>query len=122
MTKKYVLKNVKVPELYEKIFEYDRVPKVDFDDTLIKINLPKDFWITCTTFRDGQQARPPYTAEQIVELYKLIHKLGGDKGVIKQCEFFLYSDKDKRAVAECMKLGYKYPQVTGWIRAKKGRF
>lgn len=122
MAKKYMLKNVKVPELYEKIFEYDRVPRVDFDDKVIKINLPKDFWITCTTFRDGQQARPPYTVEQIVELYKLIHKLGGDKGVIRQCEFFLYSDKDKRAVAECMKLGYKYPQVTGWIRAKKEDF
>ncbi|MFQ5951797.1 MAG: histone-lysine N-methyltransferase [Candidatus Omnitrophota bacterium] len=120
--KKYTLKNVETPELYEEIFRYDKVPKIVFDDETAKLDLPKDFWITCTTFRDGQQARPPYTVEQIVELYKFMHRLGGEKGVIRQCEFFLYSDKDKEAVDECRKLGYKYPEVTGWIRAKKEDF
>lgn len=120
--KKYFLEDVTTPQLYEEIFRYDMVPKVVFDTEEVKPHLPEDFWITCTTFRDGQQARPPYTVEQIVQLYKFMHRLGGEKGVIRQCEFFLYSDKDKKAVEECMKLDYKYPEVTGWIRAKKEDF
>ncbi|MEK7849580.1 MAG: cache domain-containing protein [Candidatus Omnitrophota bacterium] len=122
MEKKYVLANVKEPQLYEEMFRYDMIPKITFDNETAKISPPPDFWITCTTFRDGQQARPPYTAEQIVDLYKLMHKAGGPKGVIRQCEFFLYSDKDKKAVEGCMKLGYQYPEITGWIRAKKEDF
>lgn len=122
MAKTYVLQNVKEPQLYEEMFRYDMIPKISFDDTTVKISLPPDFWITCTTFRDGQQARPPYTVEQIVDLYTLMHKAGGPKGVIRQCEFFLYSDKDKKAVEGCMKLGYQYPEITGWIRAKKEDF
>jgi isopropylmalate/homocitrate/citramalate synthase len=122
MKKKYELVNVKEPQLYAEMFRYDMIPKIVFDDEAVKISPPPDFWITCTTFRDGQQARPPYTVEQIVDLYKLMHKAGGPQGVIRQCEFFLYSDKDKKAVEECMKLGYRYPEVTGWIRAKKEDF
>lgn len=122
MKKTYRLKDVKEPELYEGSFRYDMIPKITFDRASAAFNPPKDFWITCTTFRDGQQARPPYTVEQVVELYKLLHRLGGPNGVIRQCEFFLYSDKDKKAVEECQRLGYRYPEITGWIRAKKEDF
>ena len=96
MRKQYELNNVESPELYEEIFRYDRIPKIVFVTDDVKMNLPRDFWITCTTFRDGQQARPPYTVEQIVHLYQLMHRLGGEKGVIKQCEFFLYSNTSNR--------------------------
>ncbi len=122
MAMKYELQDVSQPELYENIFKYDQVPKIIFDDKSIKPALPKDFWITCTTFRDGQQARPPYTVEQIVELYKYMHRLGGNNGVIRQCEYFLYSDKDKEALDACRDLGYEFPEITGWIRAKKEDF
>lgn len=60
--------------------------------------------------------------EQIVHLYDLLHKLGGPKGIIRQCEFFLYSDRDKQAVYKCLERGYKYPEVTSWIRATKSDF
>ena len=83
---------------------------------------PAEIWITDSTFRDGQQAREPYTVEQIVHLYKLLHKLGGPKGIIRQTEFFLYSKKDKEAVERCLALGYKYPEITSWIRAVKDDF
>jgi len=83
---------------------------------------PDEIFITDTTFRDGQQAREPYTAEQIVQLYRFMHELGGPKGIIRQCEFFLYSDKDRRAVEACRSLGYRYPEITGWIRARKEDF
>ena len=75
-----------------------------------------------TTFRDGQQARAPYTVEQIVQLFTFMHELGGPKGIIRQSEFFLYSKKDKDAVHSCLELGYRYPEVTSWIRANEKDF
>src|SRR5262249_19684308 len=74
-------------------------------------------WITDTTFRDGQQSRAPYTAGQIADLYELLAQLGGPGGIIRQSEFFLYSEKDRRAVELCQEQGLRYPEITGWIRA-----
>ena len=42
--------------------------------------------------------------------------------MIKQAEFFLYTEKDRKAVEECQKLGYEFPEVTSWIRANKKDF
>jgi len=120
--KKYQLQDVEEPNLFRDIFPYSEVPKIIFDHKTVPMDPPEEFWITCTTFRDGQQARPPYTAKQVVDLYEFMHRLGGPKGIIKQCEFFLYSKKDREAVEKCLKKGYKYPEVTGWIRAKKNDF
>lgn len=78
----------------------------------------RDIYMTDTTFRDGQQARPPYTVQQIVDLYGLLSRLSGPQGVIRQSEFFIYSDKDREAVEKCRELGCRYPAVTGWIRAE----
>ncbi len=122
MGKKYLLNDVPAPQLYEEFFRYDMIPRVTFDNQNVEFKPAKDFWITCTTFRDGQQARPPYTVKQIVDLYTLMQRLGGPNGIIRQCEFFLYSDKDKEAVRQCQKLGFRYPEITGWIRAKKEDF
>jgi isopropylmalate/homocitrate/citramalate synthase len=52
----------------------------------------------------------------------MLHKLGGTNGVIRQCEFFLYSEKDKEAVKRCQERSYRYPEITGWIRAVKEDF
>jgi isopropylmalate/homocitrate/citramalate synthase len=84
--------------------------------------MPNDIWITDTTFRDGQQSRQPYTVEQIVHIYDLLHKLSGPKGIIRQSEFFLYSEKDREAVYKCLERGYEFPEVTSWIRASKKDF
>jgi citrate (Re)-synthase len=86
------------------------------------MNRPDKIWITDTTFRDGQQSRPPYETEQIVNLFKFLHSLSGPGGVIRQSEFFLYSDRDKKAVEKCLELGFKFPEITGWIRAVKEDF
>ena len=48
--------------------------------------------------------------------------LGGPKGLIRQSEFFLYSKKDRDAVYKCLERGYKFPEVTSWIRASKQDF
>ena len=81
------------------------------------MNMPKDIWITDTSFRDGQQSVEPYTVEQIVDLYKLMSELGGPYGIIRQTEFFVYSKKDREALAKCQDLGLKFPEITTWIRA-----
>jgi len=118
----FQLRDLKEPNLFRDVFPYDKTPKIPFNYRLNPMNVPEEIWITDTTFRDGQQSRPPYTVEQIVDLYDLIHRLGGKKGIIRQCEFFLYSEKDKEAVRKCMERGYKYPEITGWIRAVKSDF
>ena len=60
--------------------------------------------------------------KQIVDLYKMMHRLGGPKGLIRQSEFFVYTKKDREAVERCMDLGYEFPEITTWIRAKKEDF
>ena len=119
---KYSLQDVDEPNLYREIYPYDEVPKVAFNHRRVPLCMPDDIWITDTTFRDGQQSRAPYTASQIVELYKMIHRLGGPKGIVRQSEFFVYTKKDRDAVYKCMELGYEFPEVTTWIRAKKEDF
>ncbi len=119
---RHQLQDVSEPNLLRDVFPYDAVPKIVFDGVLEEMDPAPEFYITDTTFRDGQQARPPYTVRQIVDLYQLLHRLGGPMGVIRQAEFFLYSDVDREAVEHCLALGYRFPEVTGWIRAVKADF
>ena len=119
---KYTLQDVRDPNLYRELYSYDEIPKVPFNHMRVPMSCPDEIWISDTTFRDGQQARQPYTVEQIVTLYDLLHKLGGPKGIIRQSEFFIYSDKDKQAVRQCQERGYRFPEVTSWIRATKNDF
>lgn len=126
--------DVAEPNLLEDIFSYDRIPRITFegkiyeeiDGYLVEFDpndlQTRDIHITDTTFRDGQQARPPYTVKQVVEIYDMLSKLGGPNGVIRQSEFFLYSPKDQKTVEKCQELGHPYPEITGWIRAQKGDF
>lgn len=116
---RYRLQEVSEPNLQRDIFPYEEVSRIDFDHKLIPISPAKEIFITDTTFRDGQQARPPFAVEQIVDLFDLLNKLGGPNGVIRQSEFFLYSQRDQEAVEKCLEKGYQYPEVTGWIRANK---
>ena len=118
----YHLVDVDKPNVYHNLFPYDQVPKIAFNERIVPHNMPEDIWITDTTFRDGQQSRAPYTTDQIVSIYDYLHKLGGPKGIIRQSEFFLYSKKDRDAVYKCMERGYKFPEVTSWIRASKKDF
>ena len=119
---RFQLQDVGEPNLFRDVFPYEEVCRVEFDHRVELIDPPEEIFITDTTFRDGQQARPPYTAQQIVDLYDMLHRLGGPNGVIRQTEFFLYSDKDKEAVQQCLAKGYRYPEITGWIRANKDDF
>ncbi|WMJ24451.1 2-isopropylmalate synthase [Paludicola sp. MB14-C6] len=119
---KFSLQDREEPNLYRDLFDYDSVPKISFNHRTVPLNMPDNIWITDTTFRDGQQSTSPFTVEQIVHLYKLLHKLGGPNGIIRQSEFFVYTQKDREALKECMELGYEFPEVTSWIRANENDF
>ena len=119
---KYTLQDREAANLYRDMFPYEEVPKCTFNFRLMPANPPEHIWITDTTFRDGQQSRAPYEPGQILELFKLLHRLGGPKGIIRQTEFFLYSERDRKALDMCRELGYEFPEITGWIRAKKEDF
>jgi len=119
---KYSLQDVPDPELYRDFYDYDAVPKVAFNHRRVPMSMPKDIWITDTSLRDGQQSVEPYTVKQIVDLYKLMSKLGGPFGIIRQTEFFVYSKKDREALQKCQELGLRFPEITTWIRASKEDF
>jgi citrate (Re)-synthase len=127
---KLPLQEVTEPNLLEGMFPHCEPPRIEFTEpfterlngqtfTIDPAELKtRDICITDTTFRDGQQARPPYTPEQTVELYDLLARLSGPRGVIRQTEYFLYSKQDREALEGCQARGHRYPEITGWIRAE----
>jgi citrate (Re)-synthase len=101
------------PNLLRGEFPYSRIPPIRFAPDAVHQALPTDIWITDTTFRDGQQARAPYSVDQIVHLYDLLHELGGP--LIRQTEFFAYTPVDREAIVACQQR--PGPEVTTWMRA-----
>ncbi len=134
MERAYPLQNVSEPNLVEDIFPYTLPPLIRFEGQWTEeidgrkvafdpaARVRQDIHLTDTTFRDGQQARPPYTVEQQVKLFEMMSRLSGPNGVIRQTEFFLYTKNDREALDKCRELGRRYPEITGWIRAVKGDF
>ncbi|MEZ4627416.1 MAG: 2-isopropylmalate synthase, partial [Eubacteriales bacterium] len=118
----YDVQDVQEANLFPEIFNFDEVPKVAFNQRLVPMRMPKDVWITDTTFRDGQQSRAPFTPEQIVRLFDMLHELGGPNGLIRQSEFFVYSQQDREALEMCRDRGYRFPEITTWIRATESDF
>ncbi len=119
---KYSLQDIAEPNLQRDIYTEGMVPKVAFNHRRVPMNMPEEIWITDTSLRDGQQSVEPYSVDQIVKIYKLLNKLGGPYGIIRQTEFFIYSQKDRQAIEKCMELDYKFPEITTWIRASKEDF
>lgn len=119
---RYNLQDVKDPVLFRDYFNYEDVPKVAFNHRRVPMNMPGEIWITDTTFRDGQQSVNPYTTDQIVALFRMLSRLGGPYGIIRQTEFFVYSKREREALEKCMELGLRFPEITTWIRANKEDF
>ena len=126
------LQEVESPNLLDDVFPHTMPPRIIFDgkiheeiDGEIRTFDPaalktRDIWISDTTFRDGQQSRPPFTIRQTVDIFDMLSTLSGPNGVIRQSEFFLYNAKDREAVEACLAQGHQFPEVTGWIRADHG--
>ncbi len=114
---RYQLQDIDEPNLYREIYTYTEIPKVPFNHRRVPLGMPAEIWITDTSFRDGMQSQAPYSPKQIVDLYKLLNKLGGPKGIIRATEFFVYSENDRKALHACQELGLEFPEITTWIRA-----
>ena len=71
------------PNYLREVYPYAEVPRLTFDGVEPPMALPRAIWITDTTFRDGQQAREPYSVDQIVRIYDLLGRLDGGTGVIR---------------------------------------
>ncbi len=121
-TYKYSLQDVEDPNLYRDVYPYSEVPRIAFNHRRVPMGMPEDIWITDTSFRDGQQSVEPYSVKQIVDLFGMMSRLGGPYGIIRQTEFFVYSKKDREAVAKCQELGLRFPEITTWIRASREDF
>lgn len=115
----FTLQDPPKAQLYRDMFPYTSIPRTTFDNILMAPQPAPEMHITDTTFRDGQQARPPYTVAQVRRIFEYLYRLGGRTGLISASEFFLYSEKDRRCVETCRALGFQYPQITAWIRAHK---
>ncbi|MDZ7615504.1 MAG: hypothetical protein U1E05_00780, partial [Patescibacteria group bacterium] len=84
--KSHPLVDATEPNLLERTFDYSLPPLLRFDGPVIEVMdgrqvefdpqllLTRDIFVTDTTFRDGQQAQPPYTVEQMVHIYDLLAK------------------------------------------------
>ena len=121
-TYKYSLQDVEDPNLYREIYSYEDIPKVPFNFRKVPMNMPDRIWITDTSFRDGMQSMAPYEPKQIAHIFKLLSRLGGPNGLIRQSEFFVYTKRDREAIEKCMELDLEFPQITTWIRAVKDDF
>ncbi len=119
---KYQVQDVANPNLFPEMFHFDQVPKVAFNYRTVPMRMPEEIWITDTTFRDGQQSRAPFAPSQVLKLYDLLHDLGGPRGIVRQSEFFVYSRQDRQAVELCQQRGYRFPEITTWIRATEKDF
>ncbi len=119
ITDTFPLQDVKQPQLYRDLYPYTQICRTTFDDVVLAPRPAREMHITDTTFRDGQQARPPYTVVQIKKMFEFLYRLGGRTGLISASEFFLYSEKDRRSIEVCRSLGYQFPKITAWIRANK---
>lgn len=107
-----------IKNLYKEVFPYSEVPKTKFNNVLVPMDLQEDVWVTDTTFRDGQQSMASFSVEQISKIFDYMNKIDNGSGIIRQSEFFLYTEKDRKAIQVCQEKGYEFPEITAWIRAK----
>ena len=115
---KYRLQEVDEPNLMRDIFPYTEVARIDFDYKFVLPAPPEQMLLTDTTFRDGQQARPPYTVQQIVDIFDMLHRLcAGLTASSARASFSSIATKTRKRSNRCRERDYTFPEITGWIRA-----
>ncbi len=107
------------PNLLRDIFPYAAPPRIRLGDVPLAPSAARDMFITDSTFREGRQARLPFAPGEAEDLFDRLHRLSGPEGAIRHSEFFLYTDRDRHLMDLCRSKGYRFPAVTGWIRASE---
>jgi 2-phosphinomethylmalic acid synthase len=107
------------PELFPAAFPREGFPRYDW--TAPPPDLPAAAWCTETTHRDGQQGGLPLTVEDGVRIYELICAFTGPSGAVRQAEFFVYRDDDRRMLEAALErhAGGAPVEPTTWIRASR---
>jgi 2-phosphinomethylmalic acid synthase len=105
------------PELFEEAFPRDGFPRYEWTER--PAGLPAAVWTTETTHRDGQQGGLPLTVEQGVRIYELMCAFTGTTGALRQAEFFVYREADRRILESALERWRDGAPVepTTWIRA-----
>ena len=113
-----MVEDTATPEYFPESFPQDAFPRYVWTD---KPALPADVWTTETTHRDGQQGGLPLSTEQSLKIYELICAFTGESGAIRQAEFFVYRDSDRRALEGALERFQSGAptEPTTWIRAKR---
>ena len=88
------LPNPDTPELCDRAFPRDGFPRYEW--TSRPHALPDAVWTTETTHRDGQQGGLPLTVEHGVRIYELMCEFTAGSAALRQAEFFVYRDADRR--------------------------
>jgi 2-phosphinomethylmalic acid synthase len=103
----------------------DSFPREDFPQyvwtSTPPAGLPNDIWTTETTHRDGQQGGLPLSTEQSLRIYDLLCRFTASSGAIRQAEFFVYHESDRRALEGALERfrGGAPIEPTTWIRAAR---
>src|SRR5919205_1636159 len=105
------------PELFETAFPRAGFPAYEWTER--PPDLPAAVWTTETTHRDGQQGGLPLTVEQGIRIFELQCAFTGTSGAIRQAEFFVYRDADRRMLEAALERFADGAPVepTTWIRA-----
>jgi citrate (Re)-synthase len=105
------------PDLFEQAFPRDGFPVYEWTER--PAELPPAVWTTETTHRDGQQGGLPLTVEQGVRIYELQCAFTGTSGALRQAEFFVYREADRRMLEAALERYHDGTPVepTTWIRA-----
>ncbi len=105
------------PELFDSIFPREGFPRYDWTES--PRDLPDEVWTTETTHRDGQQGGLPLTVEAGVRIYELMCAFTGASGAIRQAEFFVYREADRRILDGALERHRDGAPIepTTWIRA-----
>ena len=105
------------PELFEAAFPREEFPSYEW--TARPAELPAVVWTTETTHRDGQQGGLPLTVELGVRIYELMCAFTRESGALRQAEFFVYREADRRVLEAALeRYGDGAPvEPTTWIRA-----
>jgi len=87
---------------------YEAMPK-------LKLPFGNEVYISDSTIRDGIQMPGIVMGKpEKLRVFDYLHRIG-----IEKLETFVFTDSDKQAVREMLDLGYEFPVVTAWARARK---
>ncbi len=113
------IKDVENPNYLEHLYPKEGLPKFGWDAP--PGDMPREVWLTETTHRDGQQGGLPLSSKTSLEVYDIICRFTGESRLIRQAEFFAYSEQDRASLEGAVSRFRDGAPIepTTWIRATR---